>query len=52
MSELRTAQTFINNIINETIDFKQTSDEWYKTSFGRYLYKHGKETMEIYEDIN
>lgn len=49
--ELRTAQAFFNKIIDESADVKLWSREWYSSTSGRYNYKHGNETMEIFEEL-
>ena len=47
--ELQIAQEFMENIIEESDHLVRGSPEWWQSSFGRYNYLHGGDTLEIWE---
>ena len=49
MLELQIAQVFLQRVIDESTGLVKGSADWWQSSFGKYLYLHGAETLEIFE---
>lgn len=39
----------MNSVIDESVVMESNMSEWYASSFGRFNYKHGKDTIESFE---
>lgn len=48
--ELETARDLLQPIRQQTKGLSRDDPNWYRTNFGRYIYKHGSETKETYHD--
>ena len=48
--ELETAKDFLQPIREQTQGLSPDHPNWYRTNFGRYLYKHGSETKDSYDE--